>query len=172
LLFLVIAYDYDSYPDNFTCGFAGTGMVIPIFIDSVMDGLLIGITCSINIHAGLILSFANCVEMSLLGMALSSRIVKCTGSSLFWRQVTIVTPPLLLVAASVLGTTAGDVASQNPLLFVTFVSFGIVALLFLVCNELLIEARQSQNGDNLWYISIHVYLGVFVVLVTDALMAD
>ena len=35
---------------------------------------------------------------------------------------------------------------QNHVMFVILVSFGVVALLFLVCNELLIEAKNLQVG--------------------------
>lgn len=43
-----------------------TGLVVPVFIDSFVDGFLIGLTCALNLKAGYILSAANCLEMSFL----------------------------------------------------------------------------------------------------------
>ncbi len=42
------------------------GLVVPVFIDSFVDGFLIGLTCALNIKAGYILSAANCLEMAFL----------------------------------------------------------------------------------------------------------
>ena len=44
------------------------------------------------------------------------------------------------------GAAIGGAATGEPIVFVAFASFGVVALLFLVCNELLIEAKNAQ-GD-------------------------
>ena len=43
-----------------------TGLVVPVFIDSFVDGFLIGLACALNLKAGYILSAANCLEMSFL----------------------------------------------------------------------------------------------------------
>jgi hypothetical protein len=56
------------------------------------------------------------------------------------------------------------------MLFIAFVAFGVVALLFLVCNELLIEARNAQGEDEKWWISLCIFAGVYVVLLADRIM--
>jgi hypothetical protein len=43
--------------------------------------------------------------------------------------------------ASGFGAYLAETARSVPAVYVGFVSFGVVALLFLVCNELIIEAR-------------------------------
>jgi hypothetical protein len=43
--------------------------------------------------------------------------------------------------ASGLGALLAGAAQSVPAVYIGFVAFGVVALLFLVCNELLIEAR-------------------------------
>jgi len=50
-------------------------------------------------------------------------------------------PPLLMFLASGFGAYLAETARSVPAVYVGFVSFGVVALLFLVCNELIIEAR-------------------------------
>ena len=79
-----------------------------------------------------------------------------------------------------MGAAIGGAALGIPIVYVAIVSFGIVALLFLVCNELLIEAKNAQGSvetgiiicfeqcalgdDEKWWISIMVFLGIFIVL--------
>ena len=65
------------------------------------------------------------------------------------------------------GAAIGGAATGEPIIFVAFVSFGVVALLFLVCNELLIEAKNAQGDEEKWWISIMVFLGIFVVLMLN-----
>jgi hypothetical protein len=43
--------------------------------------------------------------------------------------------------ASGFGAFLANAARSIPAVYVGFVSFGVVSLLFLVCNELVIEAR-------------------------------
>ena len=56
------------------------------------------------------------------------------------------------------------------MLYVILVSFGIVSLLFLVCNELIIEAKNSQGDDEKWYVGGTIFFGVYVVLLIDMLI--
>lgn len=143
------------------------GLVMPVCLDSFVDGFLIGISSVISFKAGVILSIANCLEMSFLGMAYSARLKKCTGSSLFYRTLALYTPPFIMFFASGIGAALGSAVQNLPALFIGMVAFGAVALLFLVTNELLIEARQAQGEEDLWYISIMVFVGIYLVLMVD-----
>lgn len=120
-------------------------LFMPVLIDSFVDGFLIGVTCGLAPRAGLILGFANCLEMAFLGMALAARVSKCTGSPLFLRNAAIAVPPIVMFIASGLGAAIGSATTAIPIVFISFVAFGVVALLFLVCNELLIEAKEAQG---------------------------
>lgn len=64
-----------------------TGLIIPVTIDCFVDGFLIGVSCALSPKAGIVLGFANCLEMAFLGMAYATRLKKCTGSSWIVRQV-------------------------------------------------------------------------------------
>jgi zinc transporter ZupT len=135
-------------------------------VDAMLDGFLIGITASINAKAGIILGLANCIEMGFLGIALSIRIAKCTGSSIFMRMMSLVAPPLAMLFMAVLGGLAGASADDHPVVLVTIVCFGIVVLLALVCNELLVEAAEANEND-VWWISIMTFIGVYAVILID-----
>ncbi len=143
------------------------GLVIPVYMDAATDGFLLGISATISLKAGIVLSFANCLEMSFLGMAYASRLVKCTGSPLLARNIALYGPPVVMFIMSVVAGAIGRVVQSNPAVFITMVSFGAVALLFLVTNELLIEAKEAQGEDEKWYISIMVFAGVYLVLMLD-----
>ena len=145
-------------------------LFLPVTIDAAVDGFLIGITCSISFRAGLILGFANCLEMGFLGMSFSARVVKCTGSSRFTRLITVVIPPLVMQSATFIGAVTGIAVKSIPLLFVSFVSFGIVALLYLACNELILEASSVIDGKNNWWVTSILFLGVYCVFVLNMLV--
>lgn len=53
------------------------GLIVPVTLDCFVDGFMIGIACALSPPAGIILGAANCLEMSFLGMAYSTRITKC-----------------------------------------------------------------------------------------------
>lgn len=134
---------------------------------SFVDGFLIGVALALSKRAGCILAIANCLEMAFLGMAVSIRVRKCTGSSTFVRYACITVPPLIMLAATMLGSLAGSISKSYPILFVTFVAFGVIALLYLVFNELLVEARDAQEGDIRWWVTAVIFVGIYAVLLTD-----
>ena len=137
------------------------------FLHSFVDGFLIGVACALSRRAGCILALANCLEMAFLGMAVSMRVRKCTGSSIFVRYACITVPPLIMLLATVLGSLVGSISKNFPILFVTFVAFGVIALLYLVFNELLVEAREAQEGEVRWWVTAVVFLGIYVVIMLD-----
>jgi zinc transporter ZupT len=140
------------------------GLVIPVTMDCFVDGFLIGVSVALCPSAGIILGFANCLEMSFLGMAYSVRLKKCTGSTALVRAVALTAPPLLMFLAAGLGAWLAAVAHDLPFVFIAFVAFGVVALISLACGELVIEAREAQGTEELWYVSLVLYLGIYLVL--------
>lgn len=146
------------------------GLIVPVTVDCFVDGFLIGVSCALSHTAGIILGAANCLEMSFLGMAYTTRIMKCTGSTLTNRRIAIYCPPLLMFLSSGFGALVGNAASAVPAIFVTFVAFGVVALLFLACCELFIEAKEVQGENEKWYLTATIFLGVYTVLVINQLV--
>jgi zinc transporter ZupT len=142
-------------------------LIIPVTIDCFVDGFLIGISVALSRNAGYVLAAANCLEMSSLGMAYSSRLAKCTGSSAFARQAALLLPPLLMFLSSGFGAYIADLSTGNPMLFITFVSFGIFALISLVCCELIMEAREVQDSKELWWLQLFIFFGVYVVIMVE-----
>ena len=145
-------------------------LIIPVTLDCFVDGFLIGLSLGLNPKAGIILAMANCLEMSFLGMAYSARIAKCTGSTSFHRMLAILCPPLIMFLAAGIGAWLANITVAHPTVYVAFISFGIIVLLSLVCGELLIEAREAQKDDEKWYVSILVFVGIYLVLMIDRVL--
>jgi hypothetical protein len=41
----------------------------------------------------------------------------------------------------------------------------------LVCNELLIEAHEAHEADEKWWITVQIFAGIYLVLMTEDLLA-
>ena len=145
-------------------------LIIPVVIDSFVDGFLIGLSCSLSHHAGLVLAFATCIEMTFLGAAFAATVSRSTGASKISRLITVMVPPVVLLIAAVIGAALGDISASSPAAFTGFVAFGTVALLFLVTHELLIEAHDAQGGVEVWWINTILYVGIFVVLLLNRVL--
>ena len=84
------------------------------------------------------------MEMGFLGIAISMRVRKCTGSSVCFRFVTLVVPPFVIFLSAELGVLVGSVSSQKVIFNSMINSFAVVCLLHLAINELLWEARYKM----------------------------
>jgi zinc transporter ZupT len=145
-------------------------LILPVTIDCFVDGFLIGVSVAISPKAGYILAVANCFEMSFLGMAYASRLIKCTGTTALRRNIALYGPPFVMFFAAGLGALLASLVREIPMAFIAFVAFGVVALLFLVCNELLIEAKNAQGEEEKWWISICIFMGIYMVLIVNQLL--
>lgn len=142
-------------------------LLIPVTVDCVMDGFLVGSTSAISLRAGVVLGFANFIEMGFLGLAVSVRVQKCTGSSLLMRYTSLIVPPLIMLLSAVVGSLCGVLARIHPRVYIGFISFGIVALLYLVVNELLVEAREALGGQEYWWTAMILFAGIYAVILMD-----
>ena len=68
-----------------------------------------------------------------------------------------------MVRAGALGVSLGEALQQNALLFLGMLSFASVSLIFLVTQELLVEARESiESPADLQCVTIWLFVGLFV----------
>lgn len=127
---------------------ANIGLISTVFIDAAVDGLIIGAGFAASKETGLILAIGLSVEMLFLGLSLVSITMKG------WRIVGLTT--LLgidMIASILLGNyflTGASTAIISAIL-----AFGVAALLYLVTEELLIEAHTVQEKPTsvLWLFS-------------------
>lgn len=89
--------------------------------------------------------------MMFVGAAFSSTVSHCSGVGRRARMAVVCATSAVLVASAAVGGALGNVSRENPAVFTGFVSFGVVALLFLVTHELLIEAHEAlKELDVTW----------------------
>lgn len=119
-----------------------TAMLVGVGVDFLVDGFLIGIGFVAGAKEGKLLTLALTVELLSLGLAVSVRLNK-GGTGRAKAVITISGLALTVVAGAVGGATllAGLSPSSLELVF----SFGLAALLFLVTEELLIEAHEEPE---------------------------
>lgn len=114
---------------------ASAGVITAVGVDILLDGILVGIAFAAGSKEGMLLTIALSLELLSLGLALASE---------FSTRVTAIVVPtalsLLLVVGAVGGVTVLSHASAH--LLAAVLSFGCAALLFLVTEELLVEAHE------------------------------
>jgi zinc transporter ZupT len=121
-------------------------VVAAVAVDGAVDGLLIGLAFAADHTAGWAMSIATCIEMGFLGLSFCAELTNATRKKVKVVLIAMV-PPLALLAAGVIGSHLGGSLDANPQIFTGFIAFSIVALLFLVTQELLTEAREVAEDD-------------------------
>ena len=121
---------------------ADLGQLLAIGVDVTIDGLLVGIAFAAGEKAGILLTAALAMELLSLGLAMAASL----GAAGAGRLRTIVIPTAtagLLVVGAVVGDTLLRHASTHTLAGV--LAFGSAALLYLVTEELLVEAHETKD---------------------------
>lgn len=121
-------------------------MLAAMGIDILIDGFLIGIGFAAGAKAGRLLTFALTAELLSLGLALTVTLREAGVP----RAKVIVTAALLaflIIAGAVAGETLLHGISETGMEVV--LSFGLAALLFLVTEELLVEAHEVPETPSI-----------------------
>lgn len=119
------------------------GMLTAIGIDLVLDGLLLGIGFAAGAKEGMLLALALAMECLSLGLAISSSLLKLQLNG--GKIILILTGlSVLFVIGSAIGFFVLHYTGDKVLEIV--LSFGSAALLFLVTEELLVEAHEQKDS--------------------------
>ena len=136
-----------------------TGLIATVGIDILIDGLVLGIGFAAGAKQGLLLTGALTLEVLFLGIAVASKLKQTSGSA--GRVVgTVAGLALLLPMGALLGTPIG--ALPGPYLAGFFV-FALVALLYLVTEELLVEAHAVPEQPWTTAMFFIGFLGMLVI---------
>ncbi|GHE03984.1 transporter [Defluviimonas sp. 20V17] len=140
------------------------GLLAAIGIDVLIDGLVLGIGFTAGVKSGLLLTAALSLEVAFLGLALTSKL----GAS-GWNRRRIVAVTAGLMALMPIGALlATPVTSLSPPVVSGFLAFGLVALLYLVTEELLVEAHETP--DRPW-ITAMFFVGFLLLLLFEESLA-
>lgn len=142
--------DDDPYPASFA---------IAVAVDSLMDGLLLGIVFVASEKAGWVMAISTAIEMCSLGncVALTLQTQRLSKS-----VPTVIAFPLILVIGGVLGSLGTNELTAYPDVFQGVLAFGVATLLYLVTHELLVEAHEGCEGSTM--LSLWVFVGFVAVL--------
>ncbi len=114
-------------------------LIIVTAIDLVVDGLVLGIAFSASDESGIILTVALTLEVLFLALSVSAAL----AAAGIGRLLSIVVPVALAALLSV-AAVAGNVAFAGlpANIYAALLGLGTVALLYLVTEELLVEAHE------------------------------
>lgn len=115
------------------------GMLTAVGIDILLDGLLVGLGFSVGSKEGVMITAALSLELLSLGLVTGATLARSRG------MPAVLAVAGLLAAALLVGTTAGFVLLRNASdhVMAGVLSLGCAALLFLVTEELLVEAHEE-----------------------------
>jgi len=139
------------------------GLIAAVWMNGAIDGTLIGIAYLGGAQAGVVTSMALAIEQGLLGVTTAKSIL----NSGFGKCGTIAISLPLALPIPVCGMVAGVLlANISGELYVGINAFGMAGLLYLVTEELLVEAHEDHETDT-WYVTINVFLGFMIVILMD-----
>jgi ZIP family zinc transporter len=120
----------------------------------------------------MIMAIALTIEMGFLSLTFAASL-KQQKTSVF--LVSILLPPLALWLGGFLGATTAAAVDASPAIHVGLISFGIAALLFLVTEELLLEAHEAQEHsageEHIWWVDMFFFLGFLMSFLMDKLLS-
>lgn len=136
------------------------GLLTVIGIDILIDGLVLGIGFAAGPKVGLLLTIALTIEVLFLGLTVATELGESVRSRarVVWITAALV---LLLPIGALLGAPVALL--PNPLL-TGFFAFGLIALLYLVTEELLIEAHETP--DRPW-VTAMFFVGFLALLLLE-----
>lgn len=144
-------------------GQAGIGLLLVTGVDVFVDGLVIGAGFAVGQSAGVLLAVALAFELVFLGVSTVSALV---GAGTPRSRLLVVAAGLAAspVAGAVVGASVlGGASSQ---LIAGVLAFGAVALMYLVTEELLVEAHES--GETAWGTVVLVAAFLIYLLIGQA----
>lgn len=136
------------------------GLLAAIAVDVFVDGVVVGIGFAIGQSSGLVFVIAFAVEMAFLGVTAAVEIGGAGGGK---RQV--FAGPTALAAFLLLGSVAGHfLGSLSGFGFEVVIAFATAVLIYLVAEELLVEAHEEEEAP---LMASFFFLGFLGILLLD-----
>lgn len=135
------------------------GMTAAVGIDVLVDGLVLGLAFVAGAKAGILLTVALTLEILFLGVTVTHEL-RDTISSRFKVVAIAVALALLLPLGTVI---AIPISALPPDIIGGFLAFGLMALLYLVTEELLVEAHEKPDSPAISALFFVGFLGLLLV---------
>lgn len=138
-------------------------MLGAVGVDILIDGLVLGLAFIAGAKAGLLLTIALTLEVLFLGLTVTTELAETIRSKARIVAITMGIALLLPIGAAL----ATPVALFPPVVIAGFLSFGLMALLYLVTEELLVEAHEKPDTP---LISAMFFIGFLGLLLVEELL--
>jgi ZIP family zinc transporter len=135
------------------------GLLVGIAVDIVLDGILLGVGFAAGKSEGVLLCIALSLEILVLGLVVSTELkTEKFNKKLILTVISLLT--ISIVSGAFIGSVLLNIAGENSLNGV--LAFGLSALMYLVTEELLVEAHE--NIDTPFSTAIF-FIGFFIFLI-------
>jgi ZIP family zinc transporter len=139
------------------------GLLIGIAVDIFIDGILLGVGFAAGQKEGILLCIALSLELLALGLVVSTEL----KNEEFLRKTILFTVLILSVSICV-GALIGSIILNyvNKQVLTGILSFGLSALLYLVTEELLVEAHEVKDtplNTAVFFVGFFVFLLVAIL---------
>lgn len=138
-------------------------MLGAVGVDILIDGLVLGLAFVANGKAGILLTIALTLEVLFLGLTVTTELGERIRSKARIVAITVGIALLLPIGAAL----ATPVALLPPVVIAGFLSFGLMALLYLVTEELLVEAHEKPDTP---LISAMFFIGFLGLLLVEEIL--
>lgn len=138
------------------------GLVIASGVDVFIDGLLIGISFDVGLKAGIIVTIALAIELLFLALSVASTLDREGKSKFRIIITTVILALLVLIGATIGGTLLQGIHGSN---LEGIIAFAVAALLYLVTEELLVEAHKV--GRDSAFSTTMFFIGFLIVLILE-----
>ena len=139
------------------------GLMAVTGIDILVDGLVLGIAFAAGAKAGILLTVALTIEVLFLSLTVANELGEGGGSR--WKVVGATAGLVLLLPVGAL--LGGPVAAMPVAVQGGFLAFGLIALLYLVTEELLVEAHETE--DRPW-VTAMFFTGFLLLLLLEEMV--
>jgi ZIP family zinc transporter len=139
------------------------GLIAAIGIDLAVDGLVLGLAFVAGERAGVLLAIALTLEVLFLSLTLTNEL-----AVRFQRGYAIAMTSGVALLLPVGAVAAQPVASLPTIWTTGFLSFGLIALLYLVTEELLVEAHEKLGSP---FVCAMFFVGFLGLLLIEEVLA-
>lgn len=139
-------------------------LLVTLGVDVLIDGLLIGVGFAAGAKQGLLLTIALAGEVLFLGVSAAAALGKSGASRSRIFAVVLALGATLLVGAGIGG---GLLSGLKGFALDVILTFGAAALLYLVTEELLVEAHEEPDSPAL---SAMFFVGFTALLIVEMLV--
>jgi len=134
-------------------------LLTAVGIDIWIDGVVLGLSFIAGAQAGVLLTIALTLEVAFLGVTLTGELRETIANRT--RILRIVGGLALLLPLGAL--MAAPLATMPPVVVTGCLSFGLMALLYLVTEELLVEAHEKPDSPLITAMFFVGFLGLMLL---------